>query len=362
MKSQRGQAMVLAVLCIGVIMAGIVMYGSSRSRDSAATATKVDDSQTGYEALAEAAKRVQSMYANEAGCIPETLDTRLSALPNLPTAATDLGIGTKGMSTGNVSTIAYAIAEPTNALGTPTLAVSERQNRCGGGAGTGCRQIGVPIDTYIYIVTVGNVAKDGTNPQGGDCPRDASVFLSVAINGNLFTQRVTLTNLCTFAACNGASAGAAKGSPPGRGFDDSFSPSGSQPNVTYSPITVTSPTGLSAAACTGTYANILSRNYGAGFTEVSGTSLSYDDLRWARRYLETGGERNGETNFLYANPAVTTGNGACDPAFSASQCKYKFCFPMFDLNRDGRNNEEDMTILENFLRGYLTTLPVNELP
>ncbi|MGZ3721176.1 MAG: hypothetical protein ACXWR1_22675, partial [Bdellovibrionota bacterium] len=208
MRSQRGQAMVLAVLCIGVVMAGIVMFGSSRSRDSAVTATKVDDSQTAYEALAEAAKRVQTIYANESGCVPETLDTRLSALPNLPAAAGSLGIG---MTTGTVSATSYAVAEP-------SLAGADRQNRCSGGT-VGCRQIGVPIDTYIYVVTVGAVTKDGTNPRGAgvDCPRDASAFLSVAVNGNLFTQRVTLTNICTYSACNGASS-STPGTPPGTGF------------------------------------------------------------------------------------------------------------------------------------------------
>ena len=49
------------------------------------------------------------------------------------------------------------------------------------------------------------------------------------------------------------------------------------------------------------------------------------------------------------------------PANSNSQCLGKYSFPAFELNRDGRSIDADVAIFENFMRGYHTTAPLNEL-
>ncbi len=328
LRRQDGQAMILAIMCIGVIMATIVIYGSKRVEDMSKVVNKLDNSQAAYEALAAAAKRVQYIYANESGCDPETLDARLSALTELPASPAALG----GLSF-NSGDLAYAIAQP-------SLASPQKENRCTGGSG--CRQFAIPIDTFLYIVTAGSVSRD-SDIRTGDCPRDASVRLSVAVNKNVYFQRVTLTNICSIAACDT--------DPPtgagGRGF---------------SGISLTLSGAVNTAACTGANSNIPIRKYGGGFTEAVATNLTTNDLRWARRFLETGGEGVGETNYLYTTDGlIAAGNGSCSEALSASQCQNKNCFPAFDLNRDRTNNDADLAILENFLRGYINSLPVNEL-
>jgi hypothetical protein len=328
--------MMIVVLCLGVIMAGIVFFGHDRQGQTAKAAGRVEQGQSAYEALALAAKRVQSMYANEAGCNPESLDTRLSNLPNLPASPTS----STYLSNNNVA-LTYIIANP--AASSP-----DKENRCTGASGIGCRQMAIPIDTAVFIVTAGLVGRDGSNSRGSgfDCPRDATVFLSTVANSTVYVQRVSLTNICTLQSCAGS------------GFD------------TTGNITLSNTTNATTSACTGSYVGITARHYGAGFTEAGTTTLSLDDLRWARRYLETGGENGGETAYLYYTGSLPTdsstgriSNGACPVSgtdTSGGQCIDKACFPFFDLNRDGKNNEEDLAILENFMRGYLTTLPVND--
>jgi hypothetical protein len=318
--------MVIAVLCLGVVIATVIVFGFSRSRDSSIRVSNLEKSQAAAEALAGAAKRVQSMYANEAGCDPMSLNKRLSAMSNLPSNPSSIGLTFGGRN------LVYEYYD----LSLKAI--------CNTGT-TGCRQMAIPVGNRLWIVTVGAIAADSdsvTSARTGDCPRDVTVTLTTAATGRRsWIQRVTLTNICTLAACD-SSVG-------GRGFD-------SQGTLTLSGS-------MSTSACTGTYAGVRSTKYGGGFTESGTTKLSLDDLRWARRYLETGGEGIGETNFLYlSSGSVGTGNGSCPPASSASQCKDKNCFPALDLNRDYKNNESDLGILEHFMRGYLTTLPVNELP
>jgi hypothetical protein len=367
MREQRGQAMVIAVLCLGVLMAALVYFGASQGAHTTEAVDYIAVRQGAYEALAEAAKQVQSIYANQAACDPDSLNTRLSALPNLPYDPSQIGLS----STGATSTpFTYQVIFPYGSSG-----VQSRYGICGPGSGTGCRQMAIPINGKYFVVTAGAVTADYdsiTNSRIGACPRDASIILTTAAmtgamwgaagtspENALFMQRVTLTNVCTIAACDNASPNY------GAGFDlpqqTGWSVSGANPVPGQITITGT----MTTTTCTGADSNLTSRNYGGGFTTSTSTLLSADDLRWARRYLETGGEGVGETNFLYYNGATvggSSGNGSCSAANSVSQCLDKPCFPFFDLNRDGKNNEEDLAILENFMRGYLTSLPVNELP
>lgn len=317
----------LAVMALGSVIASIIFLGSNRNRDTAKVVVRVERGQSAYEALAEAAKRVQSLYVNEAACDPDSLNTRLSSLPNLP----DLTVSPSALN------IKFASIDVTYAVAQPSITSSPgRENRCTGGT-AGCRQMAIPIDNFAYIVTIGAVSSD-TSPRsaGVDCPRDASVSLSTAVSGSVFVQRVTLTNLCSFKSCTG------------RGFD------------TPASISITSSNNTSA--CTAPYAEIRSTKYGGGFTSSGTSVLSLNDLKWARRYLETGGSDMGETNFLYTASGTIPGtaNGACPTGNSVSQCLDRACFPALDLNRDKKNNDYDLAILENFMRGYLTTIPVND--
>jgi hypothetical protein len=321
--------MILAILCLGTIMAGVVMFGSKRQGDVVKVTKKRETAQAAYEALAQAVKRVQTMYASESACDPETLTKRLNNLPPLPADPADLGISYGG------NDLSYAVAQPSRAS-------PEKENRCT--AATGCRQIAVPIDTTVYIVTVNGMTATA-DARSGDCPRDVTTIeVSVSENRNIFFQRASLTNICSYSACDGAANG---GTGTGRGFD------------TQGLLTLTG--SMSSKACTTSYTAVRASKYGGGITEATTNQLGLDDLRWARRYLETGGDAIGETNFFYGLTPAAGENGSCPEASSNGQCS-KNCFPNFDLNRDGKNNEADLAIMENFLRGYLTTLPVNELP
>lgn len=338
-KSQVGQGILLAVLAIGTIMATFVIFGAKRQEDVAKLLHKFDMSQAAYEALASAAKRVQYMYASESGCDPASLDGRLSAMAALPdlTATPDaLGVQVGGNAN-------YTPAQV--AAGTTGAA---RQNRCTGG--TGCRQFAVPVDNEFFIVTVGKVLREDATATGrtADCPRDVSVRLSTAVGGNVYFQRFSLTNVCTLAECTCVTGSCTTVQ---AGF-----------NALSTPITNSNT--LLTSACLAPYGYIRQRRYGS-ITNASNTVVGVNDLRWARRYLETGGGSAGETNFMQvtfdgSSPAFI-GNGACPAASSVGQCKIGSCVPAFDLNRDGVNNEADLAIMEHYMRGYVNSIPVNEL-
>lgn len=322
--SQRGQAILMVILILGTIMAGVVIFGSKRQSDSGKLIERLDTSQAAQEVLSAAGKRVQTIYANESSCDPDVLDRRLSNMSNLPSnAVTAFG-----------ANMSYAVAQPSLA------GVAARAGLCSGGvpAGRGCRQFGIPLEGRVYLVTAGLVATGAPDAAraGGDCPRDASIRLSVTIGGNLFYQMFTLINICTYDSC-------------GTTLDDFTGVTG------YSSGTFTDP-------CTGANANILARWHGSIVSPSPSTNVvTLDDIRWARRYLETGGANIGETTFMAGMAGVASGNGACSPANSNNQCVYRHCIPAFDLNRDRTNNEVDLAILESFLRGYLPSLSPNEL-
>ena len=315
MKSSSGQSLLMTIMLLGVILASVIMWGAKRRADVAKVAERLDTSQTAYEVLSAASKKVQAIYANESSCDPDVLNTRLSRFSSLPSAVTTLGYD---------ASFSYAIAQPA-ASGT------QRYNFCSAGY---CRQFAIPLENRIFVVTVGKVASDA-KVGTADCPRDATVRLTVAIGGNVYRQRSTLINVCTLTSCAGAS---------------------------FSTATATAGADAGWAATTAcTDAVVPSRYYGAITTPgVLATAIDVDDLRWGRRYLETGGAAIGETTYMVTT-AFTSGNGSCTAAGSASQCKLRNCIPAFDLNRDGANNESDLAIFEYFLRGYLATLPVTYL-
>lgn len=313
----------MTVLLMGILMAFTILFAARRQENVATLVSRLDASQTAYEVLSAATKRVQTIYANESSCDPKVLNSRLSRLEKLPADPNSAGLG---------SNLFYAVAQ-TKEQGAQ-LSSTERFNLCTPVGSTGCRQLAVSLENLVYVVTVGQVV--GTDlTQSKDCPQDANVRVSVAINGSVFSQWSTLINVCTLSSCVG----------------DSFTG-----------VTVAVPGG---SASTSSCAYLPSRYYGS-FTEGSGalsTVINTDDLRWARRYLETGGADVGETTYLVevGRPANEVKNGSCTEASSASQCKGKNCIPAFDLNRDKTNNEADLAILELYLRGYLLSLPVTYL-
>lgn len=334
-REQLGQGVILAILGVGVLMASIVIYGSTRQANMAKLAQRFDASQAAFEALAAAAKRVQYMYAVEAACDPSALDNRLSkmdALPDLSVTPSALGLQTGGRAN-------YTIAQPA----ATTRAV--RENRCEAPApppdtnNDGCRQFAIPVDEEFFIVTAGEVLRASPGSRTIDCPRDAAVRLSVAVDGNVYFQRFTLTNTCTYAECTFTGGSSAS-------YDSGFL----NEAVTNSSTMLTTACGVLGA-----------RKFGS-MTNATNGLITVADLRWARRFLETGAGEAGETNFLQAGAIPSGQNGSCTTAASSSQCKFQNCIPFMDLNRDGVNNEADLAILEHYLRGYLTSIPVNELP
>jgi hypothetical protein len=325
----KGQAILFVVLILGVIMAGVVFFGAKRQDDVDTLIQRLDGTQTANEILTSAAKRVQQIYSNESGCDPDVLDTRLSRLARLPTAPADLGFG---------ASFQYAAAVP------GSLSAAVRQNRCDASA-TGCRQLAFPLENLIHVVTVGAVvtgAKAGT----GDCPRDAIVRLSTSIKGQVYSQRVSLINICSFDSCNSSddfsfltNTGAntfrnAGTSNAGSAWDhnDWVAACGALPATWYGSIVW----------------NSANENWKAGI----------DDLRWLRRYLETGAGAVGETTYM-TFASTPSGNGACSS--NTALCVGQACVPGVDFNRDRRVNEDDLAIFEKALRGFVPALPASAI-
>lgn len=325
--NQRGQAILLTVGMLGTILALVVVFGNKRQSDLADLTAKIANGQGAIEALNSAARKVQRIYASESGCDPDVLDARLKRLVDLPSDPNDLDINAN-------NTLIYVTAQTKVGLST-----AEKQNRCSsGGNNYGCRQIAVPITNKVYVVTVGSVAAEtSTAAAGVDCPRDAVIHLSTAVGDNLYHRRVSLTNICTIGSCGANPVS----------FDDV--------------LNNTPPTGsIRTTACTGPHWAFI-RYYGT-ITNSANEYIDVKDLRWARRYLETGGGATGDTSFAYGNATPSgTLNYTCTPAQSNGQCLLTSCVPVFDLNLDKTNNEADLAILENMLRGYLLYLPVSEL-
>lgn len=335
-KSQAGQGILLALMCIGVLMASFVIFGAKREEDVGTLIQKFDTSQAAFEALSSAAKRVQYMYSVESGCDPATLETRLTKMAALPDlgavgGADDLGVQVNGRAS-------YVIAVP----GGTGAAV--RQNRCQ--SVEGCRQFAIPVDNQFFVVTAGKVIRDA--PAAGrttDCPRDLAVRLSTVVAGNAYFQTFSLTNICTYASCTCTDVSSCPA------YDKAFMQ------------TISTSSLMTSTSCTNNppTVTIPARKYGSIVNATDGT-ITQNDLRWARRYIETGGGAAGETNFMVYTGTIPSGeNGSCAVATSGGQCKNSGCVPPFDLNRDGTNNDIDLAILENWMRGYVTSLPVNEL-
>lgn len=323
MKKQSGQAVLMSVMLLGIIMATIIVFGAKRLADVSLVTARLDSGQSAAEVLSAAAKRVQAIYANESSCDPRVLNTRLSRLPNLALDPTTLGLG---------SSVTYITAQPGL-----TSASAARFNLCDT-TGLGCRQLAINLGNKIYVVTVGNVithyVDPGTTPT--DSPQDAAFRLSVTIAGSNFSQWSTLENICTL----------------GSRYGDQF---------TGTTVTVPSSGSITAPACS----NIPVRHYGAitgGTVATPYTIISVDDLRWARRYLETGAGSVGETSYMvYNTPNPETTNGSCPAATNPTICKGQDCIPALDLNYDLTNNEADLAILEHLLRGYLLSTPISYL-
>ncbi len=305
-----GQAMLLTVMLLGVILAGLLYWGWSRDAEFSKDVGRVDAMQTANEVLTAASKRVQHMYMNDSSCDPVVLETNLQNLPTLP--ATYSGTGT----------ITYAIADPSE-----VNSASRRFNLCSYSPGTasGCRQFAVEQDSRAYVVTVGLLAYQDPVVTT-TCAQDAVVKLKTTIRGFTFSRKVTLINLCSYKSCVGPSFSTATS-------DVSL-------NTTKSSVCGVLP----------------AHQYG----DIVGTTniIDENDLRWARRYLESGGADIGFTNYIATSGTISTGNGSCAPASSAGQCHDKNCIPGFDLDLNGTNDEADLAIMEYYLRGYLTELPV----
>lgn len=341
MMGNRGQGVLMTVLLLGVLMATVIIFGAKRQADVAALTGRLDAGQTAAEVLSAATKRVQNIYANEASCDPTSLNSRISNLSKIGTNPNALGFGTSGL--------AFAVAQAGF-----TGAGGERFNICSPVAtGAGCRQIAVNLENYIYVVTVGNVvAMNPTNNDvpGGDCPQDVSVHLSVAIGGSVYNQWSTLINVCTFRSCNHKVTGA---------NTDAGDPASNTPS-SFDGVIATVPGGaLTTSACVTSGAVTIPSHYYGVMTDSANAKIYADDVRWARKYLETGGASVGDVSNLFA----AAGNipGACVAGTSSGQCVGKDCVPAFDLNMDRTNSETDLGILELYMRGYMLSLPVTNL-
>lgn len=314
MKNQRGQSTLGLVMVIGSILALIISYAWQRNATLQAYVNASDAALVANDILTTAGKKLQQLYQNEAGCDPDVLEVRVNTLP--PPGAT-------------YNSYEYVVADP-GVGASPPLTNDQRRQRCS--SATGCRQIPVDQGGKAYLVTVGRFAKF-PNPLGVTrvCTRDVTVRLKTAIRGHAFSRAVTLVNVCSYTSCNGPSFTGISG------------------DVSATPQSTT--------AC----GQLAARKYGDMIGQPSSAAsednvVNEHELRWARRYLETGGFDAGQTTYLAGT--ITAGNGSC--AAGAGGCIGRACVPFFDLNRDGTNNDQDMAILEYYLRGFIPRMPTRE--
>lgn len=324
----RGQVTIMMVLMIGILLAGLVVFGWQRFSYMVVETQRTNDASTANLVFSGAAKKIQQIYYSDAGCDPDEFNTRLNALPVLPTTFS--------------SGVDYIVADPSGST------ADRRSNRCRGG--TGCRQFGIEQAGRAYIVTIGPTT--GIADDDGDtttiCPRDVTVRMHTAIRGTNFFRRVTLINICTLDSCGAAGP---NGETTGEFYNsDPAVVAAAQPWYDNSGLSETS------AAC---------GNFPAGaWGDVVGTNLrvTADDLRWLRRYIRTGGGSVGDTSFANFDPVLpsnSTVNGSCSSG--DNRCTARNCVPRMDLNRDGTNNDQDIAIMEYFLRGYHNRLPIIDL-
>jgi len=319
-KKQDGQAVIIVISAIGVIMAALVFFGFEKSGQFQKQVSRLENNLMVADIFGDAIKKIQGLYSNEAGCDPSRLNTIIANWPVLPSA----------YATG----IAWILANPAEST------VARRQGLCSGGIG--CRQLGVTMGGRGYIVNVGQIdfgadasTTGGSIDTAGACSRDTSLNLRMTIMGTSFSQHFTLINTCSTKSCTGPS------------FDSADA------NV----ATATKST-VACTAANGTA--IPSRKYGDYILDSVGNFVTADELRWARRFLSTGGTNQGITEFLYTTSEPTSGNATCDVSLSSGQCIGGKCVPALDLNMDGTNNETDIGILELFLRGFINKLPVKD--
>ncbi len=316
MKNQFGQGTILYVLIIGLVLAMLVYFGIGKLAYFHKETARLSNTQIAQSVLSSTALKVQQIYANESSCDPKVLDSRLSRLPNVTAAdATARGV-------------ALAIANPAGGSS------NERNNLCSGGS-EGCRQFLMDLESLGYLVTVGQV---GASDDGGvttECPRDATVRLSVTIAGTVYYRRVTLINTCTYTSCGSF----------GESFDGVTANAGDD-NLHATPCDI-----------------IPERPFGSIVQADAETKVTVDDLRWARRYLSTGGGDVGDTTYMNTGGTdLTAGtNGSCTKdTLTPVLCRSRNCIPAFDLNLDRANSEADLSILEYYLRGYIPVLPVRD--
>lgn len=304
-----GQASIGITLIVGIVLALILYYGYSRNAVMQGMVTAQDAKLIANDTLAAAARKMQQLYAIDSGCDPDVFEARVNSLPAAP------GGGYNGFS--------YVVADIRSGL-----TADQRVNRCA--TATGCRQIPVDQNNRALIVTVGLISsldRPGGMPAGERCSRDTTIKLKVAIRGQAFSRRYTLINTCSFTSCAGGSFAGATGN---------------------------QATGINTTAC----GVLTARPYG----DIVGTAGAPDgvvdehELRWARKYLESGGFDAGGTTYIGAT--VAAGNGSCSAGTGG--CVARSCVTYFDLNRDGTNNESDLAILEYYLRGYIPELPIRD--
>lgn len=308
----RGQTTIAMVLIFGTFLAFIVLYGWQRNQQLQGFVNTQDSRLVANDVLSAAARKMQQIYSSEASCDPDIFEARVAALPTAP------GGGYNGLS--------YVIADTSTGL-----TADQRVNRCA--AASGCRQIPVDQNGRAYLVTVGlvsSLSRPAPLTANERCSRDATIKLKTTIRQQAFSRQYTLINTCSYTSCTGGNFSGVTG-------NQSAAPAGAN----------TTACGLLGA-----------RPYG----DIVGTDGAPDgvvnehELRWARRYLETGAYDIGTTTFLAAT--LTTTNGSC--AAGTGGCLGKNCIPYFDLNKDGANNEADLAILEYYLRGYIPELPVRD--
>lgn len=315
-KNQSGQAVLITMGLIGVVLATIVLFGQVKSAQVQKQVNRIENDLIANDLFLIAAKKVQQIYMNEAGCDPDRLNTIINNWSVLPSQyATGLD---------------WAIADASEST------TARKQGLCSGG--TGCRQMGFELGGRGYIITVAQIdfGSDASTTGGvfdtsGTCSRDTSVNLVIKIEGTVYNRFVTLINLCSLKSCTGPS---------------------------FEGATATASAALTTTACTNSNGTqIGSRKYGV-LLDSTNTNITSDDIRWARRYLATGGADQGVTEFLYTTASPTSGNATCDVSGSASQCKTRSCVPGFDLDMDKSNTDADLAILELYVRGYINVLPI----
>lgn len=305
--SIKGQSQLIGAVAMAAIMLTLALYSLQFAERTSKTGIQTTQRTEMRSALESAIRFASHVYHSESGCDPVLLEQRLDNLlydGSIGVVAPTGQVGPTGQTTRTLriavnDTQTYFVTfDPVQSISTPTPAPST---------------IGTSMDSTVTVWT----EHYASSTVGGQTQQKVS-------------QSATLLNNCTYPCTNPIDATE-------QGVClTSATPLDNAAAYQTRDVSAASGTGV----CFGSRKRGDLNNNSADCTSPGTTGdnqVGVNDLRILREYLRSGVIQR-------SCAAILEGTG--DPRTSCA-----------DLNRDGLVNEQDLNIMEKFLRGYLPEIP-----